>query len=123
VLRRARGGVELISNGPFLMDTSDGRSERLLVEAALQRHDTPRDVLIGGLGVSFSLVTALSDARVRRVTVAEIEPAPKFTGISKLRSSLSRKSTTKMSLEPAPFVRARPPGLRAPSHRFLRSHQ
>jgi spermidine synthase len=75
VLRQAQGGVELIGNGIFLMDTSDGRSERLLVEAALQRHDAPHDVLIGGLGVGFSLVAALSDARVRRITVAEIEPA------------------------------------------------
>jgi spermidine synthase len=75
VLRRAQGGVQLISNGTFLMDSSDGRSERLLVEAPLRRHDSPHDVLIGGLGVGFSLVAALSDARVRHVTVAEIEPA------------------------------------------------
>jgi spermidine synthase len=75
VLRRAGDGVELISNGTFLMDTRDGRSERLLVEAALGRHDAPQEVLLGGLGVGFSLLAALSDARVRRVTVAEIEPA------------------------------------------------
>jgi spermidine synthase len=75
VLRRAGDGVELISNGTFLMDTRDGRSERLLVEAALERHNAPQDVLLGGLGVGFSLLAALSDARVRRVTVAEIEPA------------------------------------------------
>ena len=75
VLRRSGDGVELISNGTFLMDTLDGRSERLLVEAALGRHDAPQDVLLGGLGVGFSLLAALSDARVRRVTVAEIEPA------------------------------------------------
>jgi len=75
VLRRTGDGVELISNGTFLMDTSDGRSERLLVEAALGRHDAPQDVLLGGLGVGFALLAALSDTRVRRVTVAEIEPA------------------------------------------------
>src|SRR5262245_28500609 len=57
------------------MDTRDGRSERLLVEAALERHDAPQDVLLGGLGVGFSLLAALSDTRVRRVTVVEIEPA------------------------------------------------
>ena len=73
VLRRAGDGVELISNGTFLMDTSEGRSERLLVEAALGRHDAPQDVLLGGLGVGFALLAALSDTRVRRVTVAEIE--------------------------------------------------
>jgi len=75
VLRRAGDGVELISNGTVLMDTCDGRSERLLVEAALGRHDAPQDVLPGGLGVGFSLLAALSDTRVRHVTVAEIEPA------------------------------------------------
>lgn len=32
VLRRRGGGYEIIANGCFLMDTSDGRSERLLVE-------------------------------------------------------------------------------------------
>ena len=37
VLRRTRDRFELISDGTFLMDTRDGRSERLLVEAALAR--------------------------------------------------------------------------------------
>jgi spermidine synthase len=75
VLRRRGSDFELISNGVFLMDTSDGRSERLLVEAALQRHPRPRDVLIGGLGVGFSLVAALADSRVVHITVVEIEQA------------------------------------------------
>jgi spermidine synthase len=75
VLRRLGSELELISNGTFLMDTRDGRSERLLVEAALDRHPMPRDVLIGGLGVGFSVVAALADRRVDRVTVVEIEQA------------------------------------------------
>lgn len=74
VLRQAGEAFELIGNGTFLMDTRDGRSERLLVGAALDRHRKPHDVLIGGLGMGFSLVAALTDARVRRVTVVEIEP-------------------------------------------------
>jgi spermidine synthase len=57
------------------MDTSDGRSERLLVRAALDAVAQPRRVLIGGLGVGFSLREALADTRVERVVVAEIEPA------------------------------------------------
>lgn len=73
VLRRVGRDLEVISNGTFLMDTRDGRSERLLVEAALHRHRAPRDVLIGGLGVGFSVVAALADRRVARVTVVEIE--------------------------------------------------
>lgn len=74
VLRRVGHHFEIISNGVFLMDTRDGRSERLLVEAALRRHGEPRRLLIGGLGVGFSLLAALSDPRVAAVTVVEIEP-------------------------------------------------
>jgi len=44
-----------------------------LVDAALQRHPAPRDVLIGGLGVGFSVLAALDDSRVERITVVEIE--------------------------------------------------
>jgi spermidine synthase len=73
VLRRVGSDLEVISNGIFLLDTRDGRSERLLVEAALQRHSAPRDVLIGGLGVDSSLVAALADVRVAQVTVVEVE--------------------------------------------------
>jgi spermidine synthase len=73
VLRRVGEDLEVISNGTFLMDTRAGHSERLLVEAALRRHPAPRDVLIGGLGVGFSVLAALDDGRVERITVVEIE--------------------------------------------------
>lgn len=73
VLRRVGDDLEVISNGTFLMDTRGGHSERLLVDAALQRHVAPRDVLIGGLGVGFSVLAALADSRVKHVTVVEIE--------------------------------------------------
>jgi spermidine synthase len=75
VLRRDGEHYEVISNGMFLMDTRTGSSERLLVSAALRRHDAPAEVLIGGLGVGLSLVEALRDERVSRVDVVEIEPA------------------------------------------------
>jgi spermidine synthase len=75
VLRGRAGIYEIISNGTFLMDTADGRSERLLVDAALARCAAPAPrVLIGGLGVGFSLLRALADERVAEVTVVEIEP-------------------------------------------------
>ena len=73
VLRQVGDDLQVISNGTFLMDTRGGHSERLLVDAALQRHAEPRDVLIGGLGVGFSVLTALADSRVKHVTVVEIE--------------------------------------------------
>jgi spermidine synthase len=75
VLRGDGEHVEVISNGVFLMDTRDGASERLLVRAALDRHPAPRLLLIGGLGVGFSLVEALADHRVERVIVIEREQA------------------------------------------------
>jgi spermidine synthase len=74
VLRGEGDHLEVISNGVFLMDTRDGGSERLLVRAALDRHDHPRTVLVAGLGVGFTLVEALADPRVHRVIVVEREP-------------------------------------------------
>lgn len=79
VLREVGDGHhEVISNGVFLMDTRDGRSERGLVElavAALGEEAADLHVLLGGLGVGFSLGAALATASVRAVTVVEVEPA------------------------------------------------
>ncbi|QES48276.1 spermidine synthase [Streptomyces venezuelae] len=69
---------EIIANGCFLMDTSDGRSERLLVDAAWLALDPPPEnpsVLIGGLGVGFSLAHASAQAHWGRIVVAEREQA------------------------------------------------
>ncbi|MFJ3809595.1 spermidine synthase [Streptomyces sp. NPDC090073] len=77
VLRRQGALLQIIANGCFLMDTSDGRSERLLVDAAygaLDGRPAPA-VLIGGLGVGFSLAHAAADARWGRITVVERESA------------------------------------------------
>ncbi|MER7484870.1 spermidine synthase [Streptomyces sp. NPDC126497] len=78
VLRRHGDLLQIIANGCFLMDTSDGRSERRLVDAALAALDAraaePR-VLIGGLGVGFSLAHAAGQSRWGRITVVEREPA------------------------------------------------
>ncbi|GHF65947.1 spermidine synthase [Streptomyces thermodiastaticus] len=77
VLRRHGPLLQIIANGCFLMDTSDGHSERLLVDAALRAlDDRPRPhVLIGGLGVGFSLAHAAAQERWGRITVVEREPA------------------------------------------------
>lgn len=77
-LRRHGGRLEIIANGTFLMDTSDGRSERLLVDAALEALPADRpgpEVLIGGLGVGFSLARAVAEPRWGRITVVERESA------------------------------------------------
>ncbi|MEU2183515.1 spermidine synthase [Streptomyces thermolilacinus] len=110
VLRQRDDHFEIIANGTFLMDTSDGRSERLLVDAALQALGCPRtgrtadarstgthgndarsagtrdkgardedahrpSVLIGGLGVGFSLAHAAADPAWGRIAVVEREQA------------------------------------------------
>ncbi|WP_326657978.1 spermidine synthase [Streptomyces sp. NBC_00385] len=78
VLRRRGDDFEIIANGCFLMDTSDGRSERLLVDAALDALPAGRTapaVLIGGLGVGFSLARAAAEPRWGRIAVAEREQA------------------------------------------------
>jgi spermidine synthase len=79
VLRRRGADYEIIANGCFLMDTSDGRSERLLVDAALSALNTPRGtrptVLIGGLGVGFSLARAVAEPCWGGITVVEREAA------------------------------------------------
>lgn len=77
VLRRHGELLQIIANGCFLMDTSDGRSERLLVRTALEALDgRPHPgVLLGGLGVAFSLDEAVREPRWGRVTVVEREAA------------------------------------------------
>jgi spermidine synthase len=79
VLRRHGQLLQIIANGCFLMDTSDGRSERLLVDAAYDalsvRPPAGPAVLIGGLGVGFSLAHAAADPRWGPITVVEREPA------------------------------------------------
>ncbi|MEU8707195.1 spermidine synthase [Streptomyces sp. NPDC048565] len=78
VLRERGDDFEIIANGCFLMDTSDGRSERLLIDAALAALPAGRpdpSVLIGGLGVGFSLVRAATEPRWGRIAVVERERA------------------------------------------------
>jgi hypothetical protein len=77
VLRRHGEEFEVIANGTFLMDTRNGESERALVSVALGAAGTAgtaRTVLIGGLGVGFSVEAALDAPGVEAVTVVEISP-------------------------------------------------
>ncbi|MYS23291.1 hypothetical protein GA0115240_15108 [Streptomyces sp. DvalAA-14] len=89
-LRQRGDRFEIIANGCFLMDTSDGRSERLLVDAALAAWDEGRArrpagsspdargtgrLLIGGLGVGFSLARAAAEPRWTGIDVVEREAA------------------------------------------------
>jgi spermidine synthase len=73
--RRDDHTLELRANGIFVMDTVETTSERALAREALARHERPENVLVGGLGLGFTLAEVLADERVRRVVVVEIEPA------------------------------------------------
>ncbi|WP_347567492.1 hypothetical protein [Actinopolyspora sp. BKK1] len=80
--RREDGTLELRVNGVFVMDTAHTASERALARNALDAfHGSPgsaRDgtrVLIGGLGLGFTLHEVLGYSEVASVVVSEIEPA------------------------------------------------
>lgn len=75
VLLQGGGHHEIVANGVFLMDTRGGTSERLHVTAAADRMSPPGRMLIGGLGVGFSLAAALGHPGVSEVHVVEREPA------------------------------------------------
>ncbi|HEY0453362.1 spermidine synthase [Actinophytocola sp.] len=74
VLRQVGDDFEIIANGVFIMDTRNGRSERLMVAAVADRMP-PGRLLVGGLGVGFSLRAALDHPRVSEVVVVEREDA------------------------------------------------
>lgn len=72
VRRRDDGARELRVNGVFVMDDVETTSERRLAELVIERG--ARDVMVGGLGLGFTVRTLLADDRVRRVVVAELYP-------------------------------------------------
>lgn len=76
--RRTDDGVdvyELIVNGTFVMDTVETSTERLLASEALRRLTEPTVVVVGGLGLGFTVHAVLSDRRVRCVEVVEMDRA------------------------------------------------
>ncbi len=68
--RRVDGALELRVNGVFVMDDAETSSERLLAQVVLDLG--ARDVLVGGLGLGYTL-RALLDGGADRVSVAEVE--------------------------------------------------
>jgi len=77
--RRPEGGgpavLELRANGIFVMDSAEHATEKALADAALEAVPVPRRVLVGGLGLGFTLDRVLGDRRVEHVDVVEIEQA------------------------------------------------
>ena len=67
--------LELRVNGVYVMDTEETTSEIALAAAALELVEEPRDVVVGGLGLGFTVQRVLADSRVGKVMVVEIEEA------------------------------------------------
>ncbi|MFQ5856360.1 MAG: spermine/spermidine synthase [Anaerolineae bacterium] len=75
--RRGDDVYEIIYNGIFLMASYNEPSARALARLALTRLPATRTnlhVLVGGLGMGYTLASALADPRVGRADVVEIEP-------------------------------------------------
>jgi spermidine synthase len=68
--RRADGALELRVNGVFVMDDLETSSERLLARHALDAG--AREILVGGLGLGFTVRELLASPDVDRVVVAEL---------------------------------------------------
>ncbi|HEU4512590.1 MAG TPA: hypothetical protein VFR87_05750 [Nocardioidaceae bacterium] len=67
--------LELRVNGVFVMDTQETSSEKGLASTALKQVESPRNVVIGGLGLGFTMHEVLADKRVEKLVVVEIEDA------------------------------------------------
>lgn len=67
--------LELRVNGIFVMDTAEISSEKGLATAALNQVEDPRSVVVGGLGLGFTMHEVLADSRVEKLVVVEIEDA------------------------------------------------
>lgn len=67
--------LELRVNGLFVMDSAETSTEIALATATLERVAHPRRVLIGGLGLGYTVEAVLADSRVEHVAVVEIEEA------------------------------------------------
>jgi spermidine synthase len=72
---RAADALELRVNGVFVMDTRETTSEIELASAALALVEDPRDVVVAGLGLGYTLHRVLEDRRVEQVKVVELEEA------------------------------------------------
>jgi spermidine synthase len=88
-----RGGTdvyELVVDGVFAMDTVEVSTELRLASETLRRlPGRGWRIVVGGLGLGFTLRELLSDQRVARVEVVELEPAL----VQWVRDGLVRQAT------------------------------
>jgi spermidine synthase len=67
--------IELRVNGVYVMDSLETSTEEALALTALEHVDDPKAVVVGGLGLGYTAHAVLTDARVERLAVVEIEEA------------------------------------------------
>lgn len=72
IRRRDDGATELRVNGVFVMDDRETSSERELARIVIELGAA--EILVGGLGLGFTLRELLAADSVRRVVVAELQP-------------------------------------------------
>ena len=65
--------LELRANGVFVMDTLESSTEKALATAALAVVEHPKAVVVGGLGLGFTMHEVLADSRVEKCAVVEVE--------------------------------------------------
>lgn len=70
--RRDDGAIELRVNGVFVMDDVETSSEEALARTVVELG--AREILVGGLGLGFTLRALLVEPHVERVIVAELHP-------------------------------------------------
>lgn len=70
--RRDDGALELRVNGVFVMDDVESSSERALARTVIDLG--AREVLVGGLGLGYTLRALLESPQVSHVIVAELHP-------------------------------------------------
>lgn len=70
--RREDGAIELRVNGVFVMDDVETSSEQALARTVVELG--AREILVGGLGLGFTLRALLAAPHVERVVVAELHP-------------------------------------------------
>lgn len=70
--RRDDGALELRVNGVFVMDDVETSSEQALARTVLDLG--AREILVGGLGLGYTLRELLASPQVTRIIVAELHP-------------------------------------------------
>jgi len=73
-LKKSKGKYEVYASKTLLFGTIEKQSCYQLARKVLNAHPLPENILIGGLGMGFTLQEVLKNPKVQLVDVIEIEP-------------------------------------------------